>query len=99
MNDPMIKNIVGPSYVIGKQINYSLGPPDRIEYIKDFLPSEIPLDSALSLFKKDIFLDSIIEKIDNAKLYYVKLGARNFNELYYIEANGVLFHGEKVWSD
>jgi hypothetical protein len=95
----MIKSIVGPTRLIGKRISFSLGPSERIEYIRKFLPSEIPLNKTLKLFKKDIFLDSIVEKIDNAKLYYVQLGSKNFDELYYIEANGVLFHGEKVWSD
>jgi len=95
----MTKNIVGPTHLIGKQINFSLGPSDRIEYIKKFLPSEIPLDNTLKLFKKDIFLDSIVEKLDNAKLYYIQIGPNKFDELYYVEANGDLFHGEKVWSD
>ena len=95
----MIKSIVGPTRIIGNRINYSLGLPDRIEYIKKYLPSEIPLNKTLKLFKKDIFLDSIVENISNAKLYYIQLGHGNFDELYYIEANGALFHGEKVWSE
>lgn len=95
----MIKSIVGPTRIIGNRINFSLGTPGRIEYLKKHLPSEIPLNKTLKLFKKDIFLDSIVEKIDNAKLYYIQLGHGNFDELYYIEADGVLFHGEKVWSD
>ena len=95
----MIKSIVGPTRIIGNRINFSLGTPGRIEYIQKYLPSEIPLNKTLKLFKKDIFLDSIVEKIDNAKLYYIQLEQGNFDELYYIEADGVLFHGEKVWSD
>ena len=95
----MNKSIVGPTRIIGKRVDFSLGPSNRIEYISKFLPSEIQLNKTLKLFKKDIFLDSIVERIDNAKLYYIQLGHSNFDELYYIEANGVLFHGEKVWSD
>ena len=73
-------------------------PANRIDFIKKWLPSQLPLEKVLRIFKKDIFIDSIIEEIDNATLYYIQIGREKVDELYYFQANGMLFHGEPEWS-
>jgi len=90
--------IVGPTEGMGERINYSLAKDNRIDYVRKWLPAMLASKQVIKLFKKDLIIDSIVERIVNVKIYYIRLGSQKIDELYYFNADKKTFHGEKVWS-
>ena len=65
-------NFVGPSFQLGERIIYDSAPNNRLDYLKKYLPSEINNKKFFSLFKKDIFIDCIAERLYNTKVFYIE---------------------------
>lgn len=83
---------------LGTVIEHSLAPPERLDYIKRNAPKEIDLLQLIRTFKKDIFLDVILEVVEDIDVYYIQTSNGRGDELYYFSAGGKIFHGDKIWS-
>jgi len=83
---------LGPYYV------YSLAPRARLDYLKRNAPKEINYFKLLKTFKKDVFVDVILEKLEDVDVFYIETSEGRGDELYYFKSGAKIFHGEKVWS-
>jgi len=90
--------LINATTPLGDYIEYSLAPATRLDYIKSNIPKALELERLVALFKKDIYIEEIVEKVTNADLYYIETKQGRGDELYYFGYRGRLFHSEKVWS-
>jgi hypothetical protein len=90
--------LVSSTTPLGQYIDYSNAPNERLDYLKQWAPPEISFPNLISVFKRDLFIDSIVERLVNVDLYYIESSLGRGEELYYFACNNRLFHGEKIWS-
>ena len=90
--------IVGPIHQLGNTIEFSLCKPDVREYCVAHLFPGINQKKFLRVFKKDIEIESILECISDADVYYIENHHGRGEELYYFGKENNLFHGETIWS-
>lgn len=90
--------LVSSTTPMGQYIEYDIAPTSRLNYIKLRTPNRIDSRELTRVFKRDIFVDSIIERISNVKLYYIEATHGRGDELYYFSSNNCLFHNEIIWS-
>lgn len=91
--------LVGATKPLGDCVDFSIAPSSRTEYIKRYSPKEIATSSLHRVFKKDIVLDGVVERIRGADVLYIETTDGRGDELYYFKSGSLFFHGEKVWTD
>jgi len=79
-------------------MSYSIAPRSRLDYIQKFAPDKLDTANLALVFKRDIAVDTIVEKLYDVNLYYIESNQARGDELYYFLKNNQLFHGEQVWS-
>jgi len=90
--------LVSASTPLGDYVSYENAHNSRLDYVKRCSPVGIKSRDLARVFKRDITIDSIVERIANVNLYYVESVHGRDDELYYFACNSRLFHGEKIWS-
>lgn len=90
--------LVGVTPPLGKHIEYNLASAERANFVRENCPRGINERELNRVFKKDIYVDSIVERLNDAIIYFIYNNEGRGDELYYFECNGKLFHGEKIWS-
>jgi hypothetical protein len=98
MNTPLDRLLVSPSTPLGQCIDYQTSPKSRLDYIKRWTPEGIQYIDLVRAFKRDLIVDSFVERISNVNLYYAATTYGRGDELYYFACNNHFFHGEKMWS-
>lgn len=84
---------------LGNCVDFSVASNLRFNYLKKYVPSDIDFANFAKVFKRDIVIDSIIDRLSNVNVYYIESIHGRGDELYYFSCNGRLFHGEKIWSE
>jgi len=90
--------IVGPTTQLGNTTEFSLCKGDVREYCMTHIFPGIDQKRFLEVFKKDIEIESILECVSDAELYYIENDHGRGEELYYFGKENNLFHGEIIWS-
>ncbi len=90
--------LVSSTTPLGYYIDYEIAPHSRLDYIQRWTPDGINFLDLAKVFKRDIILDSLVERISNVNVYYIETMHGRGDELYYFSCNNYLFHGEKIWS-
>lgn len=91
----MIIDAISP---LGRYIDYSISKRRRNKYLDQWAPKDISRQLIAKTFKKDIFIDCILEEIEDVTLYYLVSNEERGDELYYFSKGDRFFHGERVWS-
>jgi len=90
--------LVNSLHPMGKYSEFEIAPVNRLDYLKNNIPEGVEFKSFAKVFKKDIFIDAILERMCNVDLYYITSIQGRGEELYYFAKRGKYFHGEIVWS-
>jgi hypothetical protein len=90
--------LVCSSTPLGQCIDYENAPKSRVDYIKQWSPEGIESRDLARAFKRDITIDSFVERISNVNVYYAESMQGRGDELYYFACNDKFYHGEKIWS-
>jgi hypothetical protein len=98
MNTPFDRILVSSSIPLGECIEFENAPKSRLDYIKRWSPKGIDSRDLVRAFKRDITIDSLVERIANVNVYYIESVHGRGDELYYFSCNNHFFHGEKIWS-
>lgn len=98
MNSPNDEILVSSSTPLGECIIYENAPSSRLDYIKRWTPQGIKPRDLARAFKRDIAIESFLERIRNVNVFYVESMNGRGDELYYFACNNRFFHGEKIWS-
>ena len=91
-------NLVGPTEQLGEFALFNTAPEEYSTFYDTWGTCKLGDPDYKKIFKKDLFVDSIVEKLTNVTLYYIKLNSGRGDELVYFRKGNNIFHGEKVWS-
>ncbi len=90
--------IVGALKPLGKVIDFETAPESRIGFIEEYCPRELDKNKLMRTFKKDIYLNRIVEVKKNIDIIYIESVSGKSDELYYFFNGRDYFHGDLIWS-